>query len=72
MGDKKGRPKKGQKMNSPQEPKKGRKLIPFVIGSYFTHGSFNVTYMQIVRFNSNGRPRTSITYQHNFPLYSRS
>jgi hypothetical protein len=27
-GDKRGRPKKGQKTNSPQEPKKGRELVP--------------------------------------------
>jgi hypothetical protein len=28
-GDKKGRPKKGQKMNNSQEPKKKKKVNPF-------------------------------------------
>jgi hypothetical protein len=37
MGDKKGRPKKGQKTNNPKEPKKGGELVPFMVGSYFTH-----------------------------------
>jgi hypothetical protein len=35
-GDKKGRSKKGQNMNSPQELKKGRDLVPLVVGSYMT------------------------------------
>jgi hypothetical protein len=49
-GDKKGRPKKGQKMNSLQEPKKkGRELVSLVVGGYLTHGPSNVTCMQIVR-----------------------
>jgi len=37
MGDKKGRPKKGQKTNNSQESKKGRELVPFMVGNYFTH-----------------------------------
>jgi hypothetical protein len=71
MGDKKGRPKKGQKMNSPQELKKGKKLIPFMVGSYLTYSPSNVTCMQILKFNNNGKSRTRIIFQHNFPLYSR-
>ncbi len=71
-GDKKGRSKKGQNMNSPQEPEKGRDLVPLVVGSYTTPlMSSNVAQMQIVRSNSNGRSRTSITYQHNFFSYSK-
>jgi len=50
--------------------KKKRELVPLVVGSYFTHGPSNVAYMQIVKSNSNGRPRTSITRECNLPLYS--
>jgi hypothetical protein len=32
-GDKKGRPKKDQKMKNPHEPKQGRKLVPLVVGN---------------------------------------
>jgi hypothetical protein len=39
---------------------KGRKLIPLVVGSYFTHSLSNVTRMQIVKSNSNRRSRTNI------------
>jgi hypothetical protein len=60
-GDKKGRPKEGQKTNSLQEPKEWRELVPLVVGSYHTHNPFNVTSMQIVRSSSNGRSRTCIT-----------
>jgi hypothetical protein len=35
--------REGQKMNMPQEPKKGRELVTLVVGSYFTHGFSNVT-----------------------------
>jgi hypothetical protein len=51
-GDKKGRPKKGQNMYMPQEPKKWRKLVPLMIGSYFIHSPSNVANRQIVRFNT--------------------
>ncbi len=68
---KRGRPKKGQKMHSPKGPKKGRKLVSFMIGSHFTHDLSNVTNMQIVKYNSSGRSRTNITCQRNLPLYSR-
>jgi hypothetical protein len=37
-GDKKGKTKKGQKMNWPHGPKKRRKLIPLLVGNYFTYG----------------------------------
>jgi len=37
-GDKKGRPKKGQKLHSPQESKKGRDLVPLV-GRYCKNAS---------------------------------
>jgi hypothetical protein len=50
------RPKNAQSTGT----KKGRGLKPLVIGSYFTHGPFNVTNMQIVKFNSNGRSRKNI------------
>jgi hypothetical protein len=40
---------------------KRRELVPFVVGNYFTHSPFNVTYIQIMRYNSNGRSRISIT-----------
>jgi hypothetical protein len=61
-GDKKGRPKKGQKMHNLQESKKGRELVLFIVGNYFTHNPSNVAYMQIVRSNSNGKSRTNITH----------
>jgi hypothetical protein len=51
----------GQRTHNPHEPKKGRELILLVVGSYFTHNPSNVTYMQIVISNSNGRSRTNIT-----------
>jgi len=51
--------------------KKGKKLVPFVVGSYFTHNPYVIAYMQIVRFKSNGKPRTSITRQNNLPLYNK-
>jgi hypothetical protein len=50
--------------------KKGRKLVPFMVGSYFTHNLFNVANMQIMGSNSNGRSRINITCQHNLPFYS--
>jgi hypothetical protein len=51
--------------------RKGRELVPIVVGSYLTHGPSNVTCIQIVRSNNNGRSRTIITHQHNFPLSYR-
>jgi hypothetical protein len=29
--------REGQKMNNPRRPKKGRKLVPLMVGRYFTH-----------------------------------
>jgi hypothetical protein len=54
------------------KPKKGRELIPLVVGSYFTHGPPNVACTQIMGFNSNGRSKTSIVCQCNLPLYNRN
>jgi hypothetical protein len=69
---KKGQPKKGQKTHSQgTQKKKGRELVPLMVGSYLTHCPSNVACMQIVRFNSNRRPRTSIICQCNFRFYSR-
>jgi hypothetical protein len=64
--------RKAKKHIACKKPKKKmEKLIPFVVGSYFTHGPSNVACMQIMRSNSSGRLRTSITCQHNLPLYRR-
>jgi hypothetical protein len=63
---------KAKKHTTHRNQKKGEELVPFVVKSYLTHCPFNVTYMQIVKSNSNWRFRTSITYQHNLLLYGRS
>jgi hypothetical protein len=54
--------REGQKTHNPQEPKKGKKLVLLVVGSYLAHNLSNVAFMQIMRSNSNGRFKTSITY----------
>jgi hypothetical protein len=54
QGRQKERPKKGQKINSPQEPRKRRKSVPLVVGSYLTHGPSSVVCMQISTSNNNG------------------
>jgi hypothetical protein len=51
---------------------KWKEPVPLVVISYLTHSLCNVTYMQIMRSNSIGRSRTSITCEHNFPFYSRT
>jgi hypothetical protein len=51
--------------------KKGKELVSLMVGSYLTHNPSNVAFMQIVKSNSNGRFRTSVTCQHNFFLYSK-
>ncbi len=56
----------------PTRTKEGREIIPFMVESYLTHNFSNVTYMQMVRSNSNMRSRTSISRQCNFPFYSKS
>ncbi len=58
------RPKKGQETHNWKGPKRGRKPISLVVGSYFTHGLSNVTCMQIMRFNSTGRSKINITCQY--------
>jgi hypothetical protein len=57
-GNKKERPKNAQ----PIRFKKGRELIPLMVGSYLTHNPSNVVDMQIMGSNSNGRSKISITY----------
>ncbi len=47
------RPKDAQ----PTRTKKGRELVPLVVGSYLTHGPSNVTNMQIMKSNNNGRSK---------------
>jgi hypothetical protein len=68
--------RKGFKLQKTQpvktQNKRGRELVPLAVGSYFTHNPSNVACMQIMRSNNSGRPRTSITRQHNLPLYSKS
>ncbi len=65
--------KERQKNTQPtRSKKKGKKLVPPIVGSYFTNDPFIVTSMQIVRFNSNGRSRISITRQRNLPFYNRN
>jgi hypothetical protein len=66
LGRQKGKVKKRPKDEQFARTKKGRELDPLVVGSYLTHGPSNVTSMQIVRFHSNGRSRTSITRQRDF------
>jgi hypothetical protein len=63
--------KERPKDTQPIGTKKGKKLVPLVVGNYFTHGPYNVTNMQIMGCNNNGRSKISITYQRNFPFYSR-
>ncbi len=51
-------------MRNLQDPKKREKTLVFlVVGSYFTHILFHVTYMQIVTSNSNRRIKTNISFQ---------
>jgi len=64
--------REGQKKDTqPIGTKKGRKLVLLMVRTYLTHNPLNVTCMQIMRFNCNGRSRISITYQLNLPLYSK-
>jgi len=55
--------KERSKDAKPIRTKEGRKLNPLVVGSYLTHNLFNVTGMQIMKFNSNKRYGTSISCQ---------
>jgi hypothetical protein len=54
----------------PTKTKEGRELVPFMVGSYFTHNPSNVANMQIVRSNINRMFKTCISYQCNLPLYN--
>jgi hypothetical protein len=67
QGKQKGKAKERPKDDQLAKTKQRKELIHFVVGSYFTHGPYNVTCMQIVKFNSNGRSRTCITRQNNLP-----
>ncbi len=51
--------------------KERRKLVPFVVGSFFIHKGFNVAFMQIVRSKSNKRSKRNISHQNNLPFYNR-
>jgi hypothetical protein len=51
--------------------KEGKELVAFMVGIYFTHNPFNVTYMQIVISNSGRRYKTNNSCQCNFSLYSK-
>jgi hypothetical protein len=42
---KRGRPKKGQKTHNPRGLKRGKKIVSSMVGSYLTHGPFNVINM---------------------------
>jgi hypothetical protein len=67
--------REGQKTTTLEEPKKKgggvKKLIPLIIGSFVTHMLSNVTYMQIVRPNNNGRFTTHIIHQLNLLFYNK-
>jgi hypothetical protein len=62
---------KGQKANNRKNQKKGRELVLYLVGSYFTHSTSNVAYIQIMKSNSIGRYKTSITCQSNLPFYGK-
>jgi hypothetical protein len=60
--------KAGQKKSKDEQPtwtknKERRELVLLVVGSYLTHGPSNVTCMQIVRSNNNGKSKTPIICQ---------
>jgi hypothetical protein len=57
----KGKAKERPKDAEPIGTKEGRELVPLMVGSYFTHNPYNVTCMQIVRFNNNRRFKISIS-----------
>jgi len=65
QGKQKGKAKERPKDDQLAKTKQKKELVPFMVGSYLTHGPYNVTCMQIVKFNSNGRSRTCITRQDN-------
>jgi len=67
----KGQAKERPKDARPTRTEEGREIVPLVVGSYLTHNPSNVAYMQIMKSNNNRRSRTSISCQHNLPLYNR-
>jgi hypothetical protein len=60
-----------RKPKTPTRTKEGRELVLLVVGNYFTHSSFNVACMQIMRPNSIKKSRTNISRQCNLPFYSK-
>jgi hypothetical protein len=63
--------REGQKRHNLKGPKRGRKLVSLMVGSYLTHNLFNVANMQILRFNNNGRFKTNIICQRNLLIYNK-
>jgi len=66
-----GKAKERPKDARPTRTEERRELVLLVVGSYLTHNPSNVAYMQIMKSNNNRRFRTSISCQHNLPLYNR-
>jgi hypothetical protein len=65
----KGKARERPKDTQPTRTKEGKERASMFRGrKLFHHSSFNVTCMQIVRFNSNKRYKTSISHQCNFPF----
>jgi len=63
--------RKAKRCTTHRNQEKGKELVPLVVGGNLTHDPFTVTCMQIMKSNSNGRSRTSITCQCNLPLYNK-
>jgi hypothetical protein len=57
MEDKKEGQRKVKKCGHLARTKEGKELVPLVVGSYLTHKPSNVTFIQIMRSNSNRRFR---------------
>jgi len=71
MQQTKGKAKKRPKDVHPIGIKERRKLIPLMVGNYFTHNPLDVVCMQIMRSKNNKRLRTNISCQCNLPFYSK-
>jgi hypothetical protein len=56
-----GQRKAKRRITCKNQEKEGE-LAPLVVGNYFTHNPSNVTCMQIVRSNNNGRSKTNIIF----------
>jgi hypothetical protein len=61
MEEKEGKAKERPNNAQPKGTKEGRELVLLVVGSYFTQRPFNVTRMQIMKYNSIRRSRTKIS-----------